>query len=146
MQAYRIADRRYPIFDGAGPRIHGARWNSPGRPVIYGAATYAGAMLEVLVHANLGRPPKTHSLVEIEIPLSVGIESWMGVGVPDVHAAREFGDQWLAEARTAVLLVPSAVSGGREKNVLINPQHPDFGQILAGEPEPVAWDPRLFVG
>ena len=32
--------------------LHGARWNSPGRRVIYAAETYAGALLEILVHAS----------------------------------------------------------------------------------------------
>jgi len=50
--------------------------------------------------------------------------------------ARAFGDAWIRERRTAVLLVPSVVAR-REGNLLINPQHPDFGLIVAGSPEPV---------
>jgi RES domain-containing protein len=42
-----------------------------------------------------------------------------------------------------VLVVPSVVAR-REGNVLINPQHPDFSEIVAGTPEPVVWDARLF--
>jgi hypothetical protein len=26
----------------------------------------------------------------------------------------------------------------------LNPQHPDFKKIVAGSPEPVVWDARLF--
>ena len=61
LRAYRIADRRHKIFDGQGASLLGGRWNSPGRRVIYAAETYAGAMLEALVHANIGRLPKTQS-------------------------------------------------------------------------------------
>ena len=57
MRAFRIADRRHPIFDGTGAKLNGGRWNSPGRPVIYAAETFAGGLLEALVHANLGRVP-----------------------------------------------------------------------------------------
>jgi RES domain-containing protein len=32
--------------------LHGARWNSPERRVVYAAETYAGALLEILVHAS----------------------------------------------------------------------------------------------
>jgi RES domain-containing protein len=39
--------------------LNGGRWNSAGKRVIYAAQTYAGALLEVLVHANLGIVPKT---------------------------------------------------------------------------------------
>ena len=54
MIAYRIADARHPIFDGTGAMLRGGRWNSIGQRVIYAAESYAGAMLEILVHANLG--------------------------------------------------------------------------------------------
>jgi hypothetical protein len=42
-RAFRIADMRHAISDGTGPMLYGARWNSPGRRVIYAAVTYAGA-------------------------------------------------------------------------------------------------------
>lgn len=150
MQAFRIADRRFPIFDGTGARLVGGRWNSPGRPLIYAAETFAGALLEVLVHANLGRVPKTHVVVEITIPDSISLElsraedfrSW---DAEDQIASRAFGDQWLAEQRSAVLLVPSMVTHGRERNVLINPDHPDFVHIIASKPQSVGWDKRLFL-
>jgi RES domain-containing protein len=149
MRAYRIADRRYPIFDGTGARILGGRWNSPGKPMIYGAATFAGALLEVLVHSNLGRAPKTHAAVEITIPDTLAVESLGANDLPawdaeDPGASRAFGDQWLGEKRTAVLLVPSMVTHGREQNVLINPEHPDFRQISAGQPEEIQWDKRFL--
>jgi RES domain-containing protein len=149
MRFFRIADRRFPIFDGTGARLIGGRWNSPGRPMIYAEETFAGALLEVLVHSNLGRVPKTQAVVEITVPGTVAIEALAGGNVPrwdaaDQKASRAFGDQWLGEQRSAVLVVPSVVTRGRENNVLINPAHPDFGQIIAGKPQSVNWDRRLF--
>jgi RES domain-containing protein len=47
--AYRIGDGRYSLFDGRGAMLEGARWNSPGYPVIYASLSQAGAMLEVKV-------------------------------------------------------------------------------------------------
>ena len=41
-------------------------------------------------------------------------------------------------------MVPSAVTRGHERNVLINPVHPDFKFIWAGGPVDVQWDKRLF--
>jgi RES domain-containing protein len=149
MIAYRIADARHPIFDPTGAMLHGGRWNSIGQRVIYAAESYAGAMLEVLVHANLSVPPKNHRVVRITIPEPVKIESmWPtaleGWNSEDLIISREFGDTWLKEQRTAVLRVPSVITEGRESNILINPLHPQFPLILASEPETVHWDMRLF--
>ena len=148
-QAFRIADRRFPIFDGTGARIAGGRWNSPGRPLIYAAETFAGALLEVLVHGNLNRIPRTHACIEITIPEDVAIEeikidSVSGWRDEDQQASRRFGDLWLDEGRTAVLLAPSLVTQGRERNVLINPLHPGATRIAVSEPSEVCWDERLF--
>lgn len=130
--------------------LHGARWNSPGLPVIYAAETFAGAVLEVLVHTNLGRVPRhTYNVVRIEIPneLAESLEADDAPGWEDadLQASRTFGDAWLRKNRSVVLLVPSAATGGREHNVLINPRHPDFARIVAGPSEPMMWDSRLFL-
>src|SRR5271168_4502677 len=107
MIAFRIADRRHPIYDPTGAFLFGGRWNSPGKRVIYAAQTYAGALLEILVHANLGVLPKTHAAIEIHIPddlpretlASCDLEGWAG---EDLSASRRFGDRWLEERRSAV--------------------------------------------
>ena len=148
--AYRIADGRHPLFDGTGALLYGARWSSPGRPVIYAATTYAGAMLEVLVHAGIGRVPRHTKWIEIQIPAGVSrecpdLDVLDGWDDEDCLASRAFGDAWLAEQRSAVLLVPSVVTR-RERNLLINPAHPDFRRIVATEPLAVDWDRRLFAG
>jgi RES domain-containing protein len=73
--AYRIADSRHPIFDATGAMLHGGRWNSAGLRAIYAAETFAGALLEVLVHANLSQPPKHHRVVRIEVPDNLKVET-----------------------------------------------------------------------
>jgi len=147
--AYRIADARHPIFDPTGALLHGGRWNSVGIPVIYAAETYAGALLEVLVHANLSQPPKNHRVVRITIPDHVQIERVSADMVPrwdaeDMVASRALGDQWVREKRSAVLSVPSVVTQGRECNLVFNLVHTQFRLIRAEEPEPIHWDERLF--
>jgi RES domain-containing protein len=146
---YRIADSRGPVFDGMGALLHGGRWNSPGRTVVYCAETYACAMLEVLVHANLSMIPKHQVSVQVEIPDGVIVET-----LDEVHVAgwphsvevecRMLGDAWLQAQRSAVLRVPSVATAGYERNVLINPAHPDFARMMVTEAVPVRWDPRLF--
>jgi RES domain-containing protein len=147
--AWRIADGRHAIFDATGAMLHGGLWNSPGSRVIYASETYAGALLETRVHANLGMIPKTHRVVRIEIPEDVSLETILPEQVPgwdaeDMAASPAFGDAWIDAKRTAVLRVPSVVTAGRECNVVINAEHPQFVTIRAGEPEMVAWDRRLF--
>ena len=53
--------------------LHGARWNSPGRRVIYATETYAGALLEILVHTS-GSVPQSQGYVEIQIPAGLSLE------------------------------------------------------------------------
>jgi RES domain-containing protein len=59
LTAYRIADRRHPIFDGAGAARQGGRWNAPGRHLIHASVSFAGALLEQLARANMGTSPWT---------------------------------------------------------------------------------------
>ena len=127
----------------------GGRWNSPGRPIIYGALSYACAMLEILVHANIGRIPATHVYIVAEIPDSIAIERHNAQSLPagwdgdDFSIARRFGDQWLQEARSAVLVVPSVVAR-LECNALINPLHADASRLQVAPSQKVIWDQRLF--
>jgi RES domain-containing protein len=149
MIAYRIADSRQPIFDATGAMLHGGRWNSVGLRAIYAAETYAGALLEVLVHSNLSQPPKHHRVVRVEVPGKLRVETVSIDTVPgwddeDMRASREFGDRWLRENRSPVLRVPSVITQGRENNIVFNPAQPDFPLIRPSEPGLVLWDARLF--
>ena len=149
MRIYRISDGRRPLWDGTGAALIGGRWNSPGRQVIYGSLSYACAMLEILAHANIGRIPMTHQYVIAEVPDGVAVERHGPPSLPpgwdseDLLAARSFGDRWLSEARSAVLLVPSVVVR-LEWNALVNPAHPDAMRLTCSHPENVIWDKRLF--
>ncbi|MBG6076636.1 RES family NAD+ phosphorylase [Polaromonas sp. CG_9.11] len=149
MQLYRIADSRHPLWDGTGAALVGGRWNSPGRPVIYASLSYACAMLEILVHANIGRIPTTQACAVAEVPDGVGIERQDALSLPagwdgdDLSPARRFGDQWLQEARSAVLVLPSVVAR-LECNALINLLHPDASRLRVAPSQKVIWDQRLF--
>src|SRR4051812_3738907 len=102
MRAFRIADQRHPIFDGTGASLHGGRWNSKGKRVIYAAETYAGALLEALVHANTGRMPRHQAWIEIRIPADLPFERLdiRGIELANALATREFGDHWFEEKRS----------------------------------------------
>lgn len=146
--AYRIVRNRYPILDVSGAARFGARWNSPGRQVIYAGESFAIAILERLVHLGNARMPANHVFGAITVPSQVAVEEIAPQDVPawdadDMAASRRFGDAWFDQRRTAVLIVPSLVTR-IDRNVLLNARHPDFPRITATPPAPVPWDRRLF--
>ncbi|MGE5927858.1 MAG: RES family NAD+ phosphorylase [Gemmatimonadota bacterium] len=149
MLAWRISKTRHAPFDGTGARLRGARWNSPGRPVIYAADSFAGSILEVLAHALRPRTlPGPHHAVEIDIPDALvevldpaALPGWDDRGSPEAVA---FGDRWLAEGRSAVLVVPALPARPVGRNVIINPLHPDAARLSVSDPFAVPWDERLF--
>ena len=148
-RAFRIADPRHPLFDGSGAYLKGGRWNSPGKRVIYAAETYAGALLEALVHLNFDNVPRGYGWIEIIFAGKTTVERLAPTTIPgwntdDLTSTRAFGDLWHREKRTAVLLVPSVVTSGIEHNVLINPEHPEARQLRASDVREVLWDERLF--
>lgn len=134
-------------MDGGGAYRYGARWNSPGRHAIYAAASYAGALLEILAHVNTGKLPKDLVWIRITIPQEIKIreaDEQIPWNSADYVENREFGDQWLETRSSALLLVPSVVMAGIERNVVINPDHEEFRQLSVTDPRPVIWDQRLF--
>jgi RES domain-containing protein len=149
LKLVRIADGRHPVWSGTGAMLVGGRFNSPGRPAIYAALSFAGAMLEVLVHARIGKVPKHHVWIEATLPAGAGVERMEVDKMPegwdgdDLRIARSLGDRWLDEQRSPVLLVPSVVARA-EYNAIVNPAHPDAARVEISEPRDVLWDRRLF--
>ena len=145
--AYRIVRSGYPAFDGAGAARHGGRWSSRGRFVIHAAESYALAILENLVHFNIGELPPSQVVVQMRIPASVSRERVVAAQLPGWDrpypngVSQEFGDRWYDELRSAVLIVPSTLSP-YETNILINQRHREATQIGIG-PENVNRRPRL---
>ena len=140
----------HPIWSGEGARLFGQRWNPPGLPAIYAGTSFAICLLEILVHANRKTPPSAARYVEAFVPDDVSREVFDPRSSPgwdnsrDASVAQAFGRAWIEEQRSALLVVPSVVTGGRDTNVVVNPDHPDAARIEVGPEMPVALDPRLF--
>lgn len=106
-------------------------------------------MLEALAHANIGRMPTSQGYVIVEVPKDVAIETLKESNFPqdwdmeNSASARAFGDQWLSEARSTLLIVPSVIAK-LDRNAIINPYHPDAKKLIVSEPQKVIWDKRLF--
>ncbi|HEX2206927.1 MAG TPA: RES domain-containing protein [Longimicrobium sp.] len=117
-------------------RNRGGRWNSPGRPLIYCADSFAGSLLEILVHANAPVAlPGAHHCARASVPDGVALEALEEAELPgwadgNPRVSRAFGDRWLQEQRTYVLAVPAATARLYGRNLLLNPAHPDYARIV----------------
>jgi RES domain-containing protein len=149
IRAFRVVKKRWArtAFDGEGARLWGGRWNSPGRPAVYCAGHVSLAILEVVAHADLALAP--HYVVipaDFEEALVESLDtaklpaSWRRHPAPAAVVA--LGDEWLHEARSPVLRVPSVVVPA-EPNFILNPLHPAFREIEIGKPEVLKVDARL---
>jgi RES domain-containing protein len=136
-------------LDGEGNRRHGARWNSPGRGVVYASVNLSLGVLETLVHL----PPELRTVLP---PMSA-----VGINLPDQpmeivareemdsHAndlsrwCRARGDAWLIGRRTLMLSAPSIIVP-QEQNIMLNPIHPDMALVSFVSVEGFKFDERLI--
>jgi len=108
-------------------------------------------MLEYFVHFDLDNAPADLVLVTAEIPDDVSRERIVAQDLPSfwrkspapAELAR-IGDEFARRAKHCILIVPSALAPN-ENNWTLNPQHPGFRRIVLSEPEPLRYDPRMFV-
>ncbi|PRD43723.1 hypothetical protein C5748_10795 [Phyllobacterium phragmitis] len=149
LQCFRIGDPAgaYPIFNATGSTIAPGRWNTRGSPIIYTSEHYSTALLEKLVHGSGRLPPNQH-FIEITVPRGLSYEIFLPPSLPGWDAmpatvTKDFGETWCLDRRSLILLVPSVVAR-LDRNVLINPAHPEFGAIQTTLHQPVYWDRRLF--
>jgi RES domain-containing protein len=107
-------------------------------------------LLEILVHLEIDLEdlPSGYQLLAVDVPNDIAFEAI------DAHRiaqqwrdnpalTRELGDRWLAENRTALLRVPSAIVP-MAVNWLLNPAHPDSAQARIAEVMRTPFDARLF--
>ena len=143
MIVYRLARAAHAALDGEGARLYGARWNSPGRPMVYTAASPSLAVLEVLVHLDLTPEllPDDYRMLTIEAPDEAPLERLEALG-PDTDAAA-LGDAFLARGERLMLQVPSVVVP-QEANTLFNPRHPQMARVRIIGDQPFGFDPRLL--
>jgi RES domain-containing protein len=150
MIVWRLTRRPYADLIGRGGEVADGRWHTRGRPIVYCAGTAALAVLEARVHLDLPLElvPDDYVLMKIEAADDLAIRAIMPSDLPSGWRSREelcrpIGDDWLATASTALLSVPSAVVEV-ERNILINPRHPNAKRIAVNEIVPCGWDGRLL--
>jgi RES domain-containing protein len=150
MILWRLTRRPYADLSGQGGQLADGRWHSRGHPVVYCAGSAALAVLEVRVHLDLPLDllPDDYVLMQIEAPDDLEVRTMRPSDLPEgwrprEHLCRPIGGAWLRGGSTALLSVPSAIIEV-ERNVLLNPRHPDAGSVAVIEITPFGWDRRLF--
>ena len=150
LTTWRICAPKYAdtAFSGEGARIHGGRWNSKGRAVVYASESVSLAVLEQIVHVEdpavlnafvVVSAPLDENAIEVLPPFSLP-DDWRSYPAP--LSTKRIGDAWLSEARSLALKVPSVTVRGQH-NYLIDPAHPDFAGVQVSDPEPLDLDPRI---
>ena len=136
-----------------GSTLGPGRWHlAPplGLPVVYAASSRALAQLEKRVHAN-GVPPVRQALIRLEMPMAATVLDAvidLTLQTPkwreDEGYTQGIGIQWLNSRASLGLWVPSIVEP-QERNLLINPAHPQYSSItVVAEVLDFEFDPRLF--
>lgn len=130
-----------------GSYLYGQRWNRPGSRIVYLSEHLSLAALEVIVHAaayrDLGRYLAYR--VEFEPAQAEDLAAELPADWSDVEpavAAQRLGTDWAAGGSSLLLRVPSAVIP-HEHNLLLNPEHPAYADMLLEGPLPFRFDPRL---
>lgn len=149
MIVWRISN--YIDLSGQGGLRASARWHNAGAPIVYTADSPASALVEMLVHLefnDLDHMPDSYQLLMIDVPDGISIlmldennlnPNWRTLE----EVTRAAGDTWLMELNSALLSVPSAIIP-HTRSYLINPAHPDTGQITILPHGRYPFDSRLF--
>jgi RES domain-containing protein len=152
IRAWRLARRAHSqppatvAFNGRGAELFGNRWNPVGLPAAYASPSRALAALEYLIHLDRDLVPGdlVFSQVEFEdsdIETAAPPADWDIAGSPSAVA---YGEQWLREARSLALAVPSVIVR-EERNFVINPRHHRASTLVVSPSlEPFVYDARLL--
>lgn len=148
MRFWRISN--HADLSGEGGLRTDGRWHSKGRRVVYLADHPASALIEVLAHLEIDVEdfPADYQLLAVDCPDDIAVTALDAAGLPvDWRAqtllTRARGDDWLREAPSALLRVPSAIVPAAS-NYLLNTMHADAKRLVIAETVRAAFDPRLL--
>lgn len=150
VSVWRLCREEYADLSGIGASLYGGRWNSPGRSVIYTASTLALAFVEIIPGLRKNSIPKGFVSIYIsmnstvskkEIKIEDFPENWPKAKTNNWFIER--GNQWLQDKKELLLIVPSVIIP-EEKNILINPHHPEIEKVEIKTIKPFHVDPRFI--
>lgn len=157
MRLYRVTLTSFSEnFNGQGASFRdGARWNKKGVPVLYFASSPSVAMLELANYLPSPRLLPNNSVMcvyevsgEIDIKnvdISELSDDWADFPYP--LSTQIIGTDFLTSCKFLALQVPSsAVTGGLENILVVNPLHPDVKKIKLIETHAEIYNVRAFKG
>jgi RES domain-containing protein len=121
------------------------RWNWARTPMLYCAATISLCCLEVLVHTDSDLIPDNLIWSSAELPINPEVlDAVWDIG--NVEQTRAFGTKWVASRRSLAIRVPSVIVPHTDVdfNVLVNPTHEVFSNVLWHRGGTFTFDQRLF--
>lgn len=150
MRVWRLTRKRHldTALAGEGARRYGGRWNGRGVAIVYTSESLELALLEALVHIDVEVLPRDYWQVSFEVPddLIVPLQPRLPKGwdalPPYRPGVQKLGDAWVKAGRSLALRVPASVLPERF-NLLVNPAHPDIGQVREVSRARLVWPPRL---
>lgn len=149
MIVYRIAGKKYSDdLTGTGAAMYGGRWNKKGTPVLYTGESKEIALLETIVHTPPMIIPKL-DIVTLDIPdesiTSIEIDmlpsNWKSYPAPSILS--EIGEQWVNDAKTIALKLPSCIIHSAYI-LILNCKHIDFGRVKLVGKQDFIFDSRLI--
>ena len=149
MRVWRLVAGPYAdtALTGSGAARYGGRWNGVGRRMVYTADSLALATLEVTVHLTGAR--MTFVAIQLDIPdrlvSTFDDHQLTTTWIDDESETAGHGDAWLASDHEPGLTVPSALVDVRsgERNLLLDPTHPEFEAVSEVQRFEVVLDERL---
>ena len=148
MILYRVSN--HADLSGLGGELADGRWHTrrEGRRIIYLSDHPALCLLEMLVHLDREEEmPDTCQLLRVEIPddsLQKLDEKLLPRNWPlNTGLKQQLGDDWLTASKYAGLLVPSVIVP-LAMNCILNPLHPDAGNLRAEVIGRFPFDTRLL--
>lgn len=140
MRLWRLTRAPFVALDGSGPEKHGARYSSPGRPVVNFASEAGLAVLVALRYL-----PEDRSERATDYLLGWTDVDAQPLRVPDgdgEEAIRAWVDDWLDTRRSLLAAISSRVLPEGDI-VMMNPRHPDAGAIAPLTTRPFDFDACL---
>ena len=129
--------------------MFGGRWNPIGMPMLYSASSVSLAALEKFVQLEgAGWPALV--LVAIDMPDSSAVyrpaldelpDGWDAM--PTSGAAQAYGAAWINSVSSLAMAVPSVITP-EERNILLNPIHPDYAKVEMRVVRPFLYDERML--
>jgi RES domain-containing protein len=141
MIIYRLHRAVRAAGDYTGALLAGGRWNPPGTALLYTAQHLSLACLEILVHLDKAQLPPEYVWSSTQLPNEPSL--FQTANIRELTACRTAGQEWAEAAKELAVRVRSVVIP-EEFNVLVNPKHRLYGELVWSDRQPFQFDSRLF--